>query len=462
MPDQRGFPDGFLWGVATSSYQIEGAVHEDGRGASIWDTFAHTPGKVRHGHTGDIANDHYHRYRDDVALMKALGVRAYRFSIAWPRIFPEGTGQPNQKGIDFYHRLVDELLAAGIEPFPTLYHWDLPQALQDRGGWQSRETVDAFATYAGYVAEQLSDRVTNFFTINEFASFVDLGYRGVDVEVGGETVRIEHAPGLSLPPKELNQVRHHAVLAQGMAVQAMRAGGRAGIRLGPADNLAVAVPLIPTPEHIRAAEQATRQLNAGYLTVMLEGAYPPEYLESAGPDAPVFTDEELKTIATPIDLLGLNIYRPAIYVLASDDGPGYLDVPINASHPTMLSAWHLIGPEAQYWGVRQAHELWDVGEIYITESGCGASDQVSADGKVYDTDRVMYLRSHLATLQRATDEGLPLRGCFLWSLMDNFEWADGYDTRFGLVYVDFQSQQRIPKLSAEYYQEVIKANAVLP
>jgi beta-glucosidase len=242
----------------------------------------------------------------------------------------------------------------------------------------------------------------------------------------------------------------------------MRAGGRAGIRLGPADNLAVAVPLIPTPEHIRAAEQATRQLNAGYLTVMLEGAYPPEYLEAAGPDAPVFTDEELNTIATPIDLLGLNIYRPAIYVLASDDGPGYLDVPINASHPTMLSAWHLIGPEAQYWGVRQAHELWDVGEIYITESGCGASDQVSADGKVYDTDRVMYLRSHLATLQRATDEGLPLRGCFLWSLMDNFEWADGYDTRFGLVYVDFQSQQRIPKLSAEYYQEVIKANAVLP
>ena len=261
VPDRHApFPKNFLWGTATSSYQIEGAVDEDGRGKSIWDTFSHTPGKIEDGTTGDRANEHYHRYKDDVALIKALGVKAYRFSIAWPRVFPEGSGQPNPKGLDFYNRLVDELLANGIEPYATLYHWDLPQALQDRlGGWQSSDTSKAFADYAAYVAQRLTDRVKNIFTVNEVGRFVNFGYGwGID------------APGLRLPAAQLNQVRHHVALAHGLAVQAIRASGRAGTRVGAAENIAACVPAIATPENIRAAEIATRELNAGFLGVVLE------------------------------------------------------------------------------------------------------------------------------------------------------------------------------------------------
>src|SRR5258706_16331460 len=259
----RQFPTGFCWGTATASYQIEGAWDEDGKGESIWDRFSHTPGKIKNNDTGDVALDHYHRYKEDVQLMKALGARAYRFSISWPRLFPQGTGAPNPKGLDFYNRLVDELLANGIEPFATLYHWDLPQALQDRvGGWQSSDTSKAFADYAGYVAQRLTDRVKNIFTLNEAGRFLNFGYGwGID------------APGLKLPPAELNQARHHVVLGHGLAVQAIRAKGRAGTKVGPAENIAACVPAIDTPENIRAAEMATRELNAGFLSVILEGKY---------------------------------------------------------------------------------------------------------------------------------------------------------------------------------------------
>ncbi|HEY7032951.1 MAG TPA: GH1 family beta-glucosidase [Thermomicrobiales bacterium] len=465
MADQnsrRTFPQGFQWGAATSAYQIEGAWNEDGKGRSIWDTYAHTPGKIHDGSTGDVANDHYHRYRDDVALMKSLGITAYRFSIAWPRIFPDGTGQPNAKGLDFYSRLADELLAAGIEPFATLYHWDLPQALQDKGGWQSRDTVAAFADYAGYVAEQLSDRVKHFFTINEFHSFVDMGHRGLDLEVGGKQVSIELAPGLKLEPAALNQVRHHSVLGHGLAVQAIRARGKPGTECGFAENINCAVPLVPTPEHIKAAEIATREQNAGYLTVMLEGKYTDAYLQAAGNDAPKFTDDELKVIATPVDFVGINVYRPSEYVLAADQAPGYRAVPLNASHPKMASSWHLLGPESLYWAPRQVESLWHPKAIYITENGCAASDTLAADGCVYDTDRVMFLRNHLAQLQRAIADGAPVRGYFLWSLMDNFEWTAGFANRFGLVYVDYQTQQRTPKMSAYYYKQASAENAAVP
>ena len=271
----RSFPEGFRWGVATSAYQIEGAWDEDGKGVSIWDTFAHTPGNIKNDDNGDVANDHYHRYEDDVALMKDIGATAYRFSIAWPRIFPEGTGEPNPKGIDFYTRLVDSLLEAGIEPFATLYHWDLPQKLQDdHGGWQSAETSKAFAEYAGYVAENLGDRVKHYFTINEFASFVETGYQGVEAQVGGgKTVHLGMPPGLSLSDAELKQVRHHAVLGHGLAVQAIRANAPADAKVGFDENNRVAVPVLDTPEHVEAAEMATRQRNAGFMTVMLEGEY---------------------------------------------------------------------------------------------------------------------------------------------------------------------------------------------
>src|ERR1700722_14009024 len=307
---RTGFPDGFLWGTATSSYQIEGAVNEDGRGRSIWDPFVRLQGKIIDRSTADVANDHYHRYKEDVQLIRELGAKAYRFSIAWPRVFPEGTGTPNPKGLDFYQRLLDELLANGIEPFATLYHWDLPQALQDRyGGWRSRDTSKAFADYAGYVTERISDRVKHIFTINECARLVYAGFgMGID------------APGLMLPQKEINQVRHHVALGHGLAVQAVRANARSGTKVGPAENIEVCIPAIETPANIRAAEIATRELNAGYLTAILEGKYTDGFLAYAGANAPKFTAEDLAAISSPIDFVGLNVYMPNQYVLAGENG----------------------------------------------------------------------------------------------------------------------------------------------
>lgn len=459
----RRFPDGFQWGVATSSYQIEGAWDEDGKGPSIWDTYAHTPGNIHNDDNGDVANDHYHRYHEDVDLMRDIGATAYRFSVAWPRVFPDGAGAPNQAGIDFYDRLVDALLAAGIEPYATLYHWDLPQTLQDEvGGWQSKDTAKAFADYAGYVSGRLGDRVKHYFTINEFASFVEGGYQGVDVKVGGdEIVHLGAAPGLRLSDSELKQVRHHAVLGHGMAVQAIRAHGPAGTKIGFADNIRVAVPTIDTPDHVAAAERATRARNAGFMTVMLEGRYTDEYLAEAGGRSPVFTDEELGIIAEPVDFVGLNVYKPGWYVEPSDEAPGYRDIPINASHPRMQSSWHLLDPEVLYWAPRLVQNLWNPPSIYITENGCGASDVMAHDGRIYDSDRVMFLRACLGQLQRATSEGVPVHGYFLWSAQDNFEWMDGYGNRFGLVYVDFDTLERTPKLSASWFREAARRNAVV-
>lgn len=462
-PATRSFPEGFRWGVATSAYQIEGAWDEDGKGVSIWDTFAHTPGKVKNDENADVANDHYHRYPEDVALMKEIGANAYRFSIAWPRIFPEGTGSPNPKGLDFYSRLVDELLAADIEPFVTLYHWDLPQKLQDdHGGWLSADTSKAFGEYAGYVAGHLGDRVKHFFTINEFASFVETGYQGVEAQVGGgKTVHLGMPPGLNLTDAELKQVRHHAVLGHGLAVQAIRANGPADTKVGFAENIRVAVPVIDAPEYIEAAEVATRERNAGFTTVMLEGQYTDAYLASAGGSGPTFTDDELEVIASPLDFVGVNLYRPNIYVEPSDEPPGYREVPINGSHPKMHSAWHIVDPEVMYWGTRQLQSIWGAESIFITENGCAALDVVAEDGRIYDSDRVMFMRASLTQLQRATSEGVPVDGYFYWSSQDNFEWIYGYGDRFGLIYVDFDTLERTPKLSAEWFREASRHNAVV-
>ena len=459
---ERRFPEGFHWGVGTSAYQIEGAWDEDGKGLSIWDTYAHVPGNISNDDNGDVANDHYHRYEEDVALIQSIGATAYRFSIAWPRIFPEGTGQPNQRGIDFYNRLVDELLEAGIVPFATLYHWDLPQALQDRhDGWRSAETAKAFAEYSGYVAGQLGDRVKHYFTINEFRSFVEGGYQLVDVKVGGKTIQLGGAPGMRLSDSELKQVRHHAVLGHGLAVEAIRASGPPGTRVGFAENIRVAIPITDEPEHVRAAEACTRERNAGFTTVMLEGAYTEEYLAEAGGGSPKYTDEELKTIASPLDFVGINVYRPGWYVEASEDPPGYREIPINASHPKMMSSWHVLDPEVMYWAPKQMQSIWDAKSIFITENGCAASDVVSKDGRVYDSDRLMFLRAYLTQLQRATSDGVPVHGYFLWSAQDNFEWGDGYGNRFGIVYVDFETQKRTPKLSAQWFREASRRNAVV-
>jgi beta-glucosidase len=449
-PPHARFPDDFRWGTATSAFQIEGAAQEDGRGESIWDTFCRLPGKIRYGANADIADNHYHLYKEDVALMKAMGVATYRFSIAWPRLFPEGRGTPNPKGLAFYDRLVDELLANDIAPYATLYHWDLPQALQDRGGWESRDTAQAFADYAGFVASALGDRVGHFFTLNEIRGFVELGYGSG-----------QFAPGLVLPKAQLNQVRHHAVLSHGLAVQAVRANGRSGVKVGPAENITTALPGIETLKNIRAAALATREMNAPYLTVILEGRYTDAYLAAAGADAPRFTAEDLKTISTPVDFVGINIYSPGAYVQASDAPSGYTVIPLPASYPHMKSSWLTFGPGTLYWAPRQLASLWNVKEIYITENGTSAADKPAADGTVYDLDRIMYLREYLGQLRRATAEGLPVRGYFLWSLLDNFEWLDGYTNRFGLHYVDYNTLKRTPKLSASFYSKVIARNALV-
>ena len=448
LPPAQGlhFPQGFVWGCATAAYQIEGAVSEGGKKPSIWDVFAHTPGKTHNGDTGDVADDSYHLYKEDIRLLKNLGAGAYRMSISWPRIFPDGKGQPNPVGLDHYKRVVDELLVHGITPYVTLFHWDLPAAL--KGGWQSRDTALAYADYAGYVARQFSGRVHHFMTTNEFDSFTDLGYR-----TG------KFAPGLQLPAVQVNQVRHHALLAHGFGVGAIRANAPAA-QVGLAENPTVFVPVIEDEKNIEAARRATREENGRFLTALLEGKYPESYLEREGANAPRIAAGDMKAIGSAVDFVGLNVYAP--YYLRAEDSPrGYAIVPRQASYPHMASPWIAVGPEVMYWAVRNVSELWHPRVIYITENGCSADDVVTADGRIEDTDRVMYLRNHLTQLHRAAAEGFPVKGYFLWSLLDNFEWADGYSKRFGIHYVDFKTEKRTAKLSAEWYREAIRQNAVV-
>ncbi|MBN8807827.1 MAG: beta-glucosidase [Sphingomonas sp.] len=445
-PIDQSFPNGFRWGCATAAYQIEGAVNEDGRGPTNWDVFCKTPGKVANGDTGDVACDSYHLYPRDIQLLKDLGVGTYRMSIAWSRIFPEGRGKPNQKGIDYYNRVIDALLAAGIDPYVTMFHWDYPVALA--GGWQNRDTALAFADYAGFMAGKLSDRVRHFMTVNELRCFTDLSYmQGL------------HAPGLRLPPAQVNQVRHHGVLAHGLGVQAIRAHAKAGAKVGLADNTTIYTPAIETAEHIAAARKATREMNAMFLTAIMEGRYIDEYLQQEGANAPKVQPGDMAAIGSPLDFVALNIYAPE-WVRADDSAKGYAVVPHIGSSPRMASPWLVVGPEVAYWGVRHVSELWRPKELYISENGASADDPVT-NGRIDDVDRVMYLRNYVGQFRRAVAEGYPLKGYFLWSLMDNFEWADGYTKRFGIHYVDFKTQTRTPKLSAAWYKEVIRQNRIV-
>ena len=445
------FPPSFLWGCATASYQVEGAAREGGRGPSIWDTHSHTPGRVVMDYTGDRSVDQYHRYKADVRLMKWLGLKAYRFSVAWPRVFPEGQGKLNAKGLAYYDRLVDALLAAGIEPWMTMFHWDLPQALEDRiGGWQSRDIAEYFADYVTAVVRRLSDRVTHYFTINEFWCFTDAGY-------GSEP---QSPPLRKLPPKERNQVRHNALRAHGLAVQAIRAHARRKAQVGLAENAQICVPVIETPEHIAAARAAMRSLNAPFLTAVMEGRYLDSYLAAEGEAAPEFTAEDMASIGGPLDFVGLNMYAPT-YIRADGKSPeGFTQVPHPDTYPRQGMPWLYVGPQIAYWGPRLAAELWQPRAVYITENGCASDDRPAADGQVYDTDRVMYVRNHLIAAQRAVREGWPLRGYFLWSLLDNFEWNWGYTKRFGIVYVNYETLARTPKLSAHFYRATIARGAV--
>lgn len=444
------FPESFIWGCSTASYQVEGAVDEDGRGPSIWDAFSHSPGNIKRDHTGDVASDQYHRYKEDVQFMKWLGLKAYRFSISWSRIFPEGSGQPNKKGIAYYERLVDELLANGIEPWVTLFHFDLPQTLEDRfGGWESRETAKYFGEYAAHVTKCLSDRVMNYFTINEFKSFTDFAYKSGQM-----------APGKKLSDKRCNQIRHNAVLAHGLAVEAIRANARKTPNVGIAEAPLLHIPVIESEKHINAAYKATREVNAPFLTAVLEGKYLDSYLESAGDDAPEFTEEDMTIIGSKLDFVGVNVYAP-IYVQASEQPCGYEVVDFPESYPQLEMQFLRIAPEALYWAPRLLKEVWNVQSVVISENGGACKDKLTCDKKVYDLGRIMWLRHNLISLNRALKEGWPVDGYFVWTLLDNFEWDDGFEKRFGLLYVNYETLERIPKLSAEFYKEVIAHNTVV-
>ena len=443
------FPEGFIWGCATAAYQIEGAVNVSGRGPSIWDEFSHTPGNIKNGDTGDVADEFFFRYREDIQLMRDLDLSAFRFSIAWPRVFPDGVGRPNIMGLDFYYRMIDSLLESGIQPFCTLYHWDLPRSLQEKGGWENPDTAKAFADYAGYVASKLSDRIEHFITMNEMRSFVERGY-----ELG------VHAPGLRLSRKRLAQLNHHVVLGHGLAVSALRSYSRSGTSVGLADLTIATTPVYESEKHIAAARIAMREENASYLTVVQEGQYTEGYLRRLGADCPSFTPEEMDIIKSPLDFVGINTYSPT-YIRFDDSDRGYDIVPAGQSFPRAHSPWLHIGPEALYWASKLVAETWNVHTIFITENGASCSDDVTACGKVYDIDRIMFLRSYLTQLVRAIKNGVPIKGYFLWSLLDNFEWSDGYGTRFGIVHVDYSTQVRKPKLSAEFYKHVIREKRVV-
>ncbi len=447
------FPKNFWWGAATAAYQLEGAAATDGRKPSIWDTFSHTPGKVRNGDTGDVACDHYHRYKDDVRLMADLGVKHYRFSTSWSRVMPDGRGAVNEKGMDFYSRLVDELLANGITPHVTLYHWDLPQALQDRyRGWESREVVDDFATYAGVMAKRLGDRVSRWMTLNEILTFTQLGY---GVKTAGP-----HAPGLPLATeKERWQVGHHALLAHGRGCQAIRASSPRPCKVAIAENFNPFVPVIETPEHIEATRLAFLRSNANgaIIVPLLTGQYDPFWLQQRGANAPTIRSGDLETIHQPLDGLGFNCYT-GTYVRAAATPAGYEEVPMFDKFPKMGTPWLNCVPESIYWGIRMIRDA--LGQrnlpIFISENGCADSGPTPATSEVQDIDRVMYLRAYMRQVQRAITEGHKVVGYFPWSLLDNFEWADGYDTRFGIVHVDYATQKRTPKLSYRWYQQVIR------
>jgi beta-glucosidase len=441
------FPETFRWGVATAAYQIEGAVREDGRGESIWDRFCHTPGKTRNGENGDIACDHYHLYPQDIQLMQEMGLRNYRFSMAWSRILPNGRGQVNAAGLDFYERLVDALLKAGIEPFVTLYHWDLPQALQDEvGGWASRETSAAFADYADVVSRRLGDRVKHWITLNEPWVSAFVGH-----ELG------VHAPGIH-DSRTAWQVSHHLLLGHGLAVPILRANGGSDTRVG--------ITLVLTPVESTTDSEEDRQLaqvtdgkhNRWFLDPVLRGSYPQDMLDWLAQKnlLPAIETGDNAIIARPVDFLGLNYYYRTILHQHPDGGMQMIQ-PEGAEITAM--GWEVY-PPGLHTLLSRLHNEYHVPAIYITESGAAFPDTLDSDGAVHDPRRLSYLREHFLQAQQAISEGVPLLGYFVWSLMDNFEWAHGYTPRFGVVYVDYPTQRRIVKDSGRWYSQVIAENAV--
>lgn len=444
MEGGAAFPEGFVWGVATSAYQIEGAAEEDGRGPSVWDTFCTQPGAIADATDGRIACEHRHRAEADVQLIHDLGVKAYRLSISWPRVLPDGVGARSEPGLAFYDRLIDSLLARGMRPWVTLYHWDMPQTLADRGGWLVRESADWFAEYTAHVVDRLSDRVEHWITLNEPEVFFGLGH-----------VQGTHAPGLKLSRSQALAAIHNALLAHGAATDVIRA--RAVLRplVGLSSAAMIRTPTAPTDDAIARARRETFSFidgpawpfsSAWYLDAAYRGAYPSSALDALGPDAPIHEPHELDRIARPLDFLGVNIYQ-------SQPAGGLRPI---QGEPRTTFGWR-VTPEAMRWGPQFLHERYRV-PLFISENGLASMDWVHADGRVHDHGRIDFITRYLTELRRGIAEGADVRGYFHWSLMDNFEWAEGYAKRFGLVYVDYQTQERIPKDSFAWYREIVRTN----
>jgi beta-glucosidase len=467
-PMPAAFPPAFLWGAATSAYQIEGAVREDGRTPSIWDTFSHTPGKTAGGDTGDTAVDHYHRYRDDVALMADLGLTAYRFSVSWSRVQPTGRGPAVQRGLDFYRRLVDELLDKGIKPALTLYHWDLPQELEDAGGWPERETAYRFAEYAGIVGAALGDRVEQWMTLNEPWCSAFLGY-GSGVHAPGRT---DHAAAL--------RAAHHLNLAHGLATTALRSVMPARNSVALSLNTSVVRPLSRRPEDLLAARKIDDLSGGVFHGPILHGAYPEHLFEATASvtDWSYVQDGDLAAIHQPLDALGLNYYNPTLVSAADADARG----PRSDGHgESDFSPWPAADDVAFHQSPGERTEMgWTVDptglydlimrysreapglQLFITENGAAYDDKPDSDGRVHDPERVAYLNGHLSAVHRAIADGADVRGYYLWSLLDNFEWAYGYEKRFGGVYVDYVTLERTPKSSALWYGEAARTGTLPP
>lgn len=444
------FPENFVWGAASSSYQIEGAWDEDGKGLSVWDMFTRKNGRVWENHSAHIACDHYHRYEEDIALMAKIGIKAYRLSISWPRVLPHGIGRTNAKGLDFYDRLIDELLKHKIEPWITLFHWDYPYELFLRGGWLNPECPEWFAKYTATIVNRLSDRVSNWMTLNEPQGFIGLGhYSG------------QHAPGLQLDLTEVLLAGHHSLLAHGRAVETIREKSRSKPNIGWSSAGAVYYPATNSPEDIRAARQATLAVypdgvwnNRWWADPVVFGAYPEEGLRVYGKAVPRYTKADMKLIRQPIDFYGSNIFHgPPIK--ADANGNAVL-ASLPPGHPHSHYLWPHT-PEAMYWGPRFLADHYKL-PIIITENGLSTSDSVGLDEKVHDNSRIEFMSTYLLQLRRALRDGIDIRGYFAWSILDNFEWQEGYKHRFGLVHVDFETQKRTLKESALWYREVIASN----
>ncbi|MEN6385427.1 MAG: GH1 family beta-glucosidase [Phycisphaerales bacterium] len=444
------FPNDFVWGAASASFQIEGASSEDGKGLSVWDTFCKQPGKVYCNNTGDTTCDHYHRFEEDCKIMKDIGLKAYRLSISWPRVMPDGIGKVNEKGLAFYDRLIDCLLQNGIEPWVTLFHWDYPQSLFEKDGWLNPQSSDWFAEYTKVVVERLSNRVTHWMPQNEPQCFIDLGHR-----TG------YHAPGLKLEMPGVLAAAHNSLLAHGKSVQVIRANAKQKPIIGTA---LVALPAIPINEKFLSVEVCRRGMfavfdrslmnNSWFAEPVLLGKYPGDGVKKFEKDMPKINDEDMKIICQPLDFIGLNIYRG--WKVRPSLKTGAEIVPQNDGTALTTMDWE-VTPEALYWGPKFFYERYKL-PIVITENGMANCDWIYCDGKIHDPQRIDFLTKYLRQYKRAIDEGVPCKGYFQWSLTDNFEWAHGYSKRFGLVYVDYQTQQRTLKDSALWYKDVIASN----